>query len=127
MGSLLELSQRKDLSHENIFGYSNSRLFDGIFGSWVYSQRPYFHWIKNLKLSDLKKDRPSTTPPPTVRAVTPRSGEISGDKFRRQQTGGHRPSFSSFFRQGSLNTEARSGDNLGNPRFQHIDQNLKVP
>ena len=100
--------------------------FDGIFGSWVYSQRPYFHWIKSklilqsssrmtffldLKLSDLKKDSPSTTPPPVVRAVTPRSGEISGDKFRRQQTGGQRASFSSFFRQGSLNTEARSRGN----------------
>merc|ERR1711997_424064 len=101
--------------------------FNGIFCSWVYSQRPYFHWIKNLKLSDLKKDSPPPTTPAPVRAVTPRSGEISGDKSRRQQTGGQRPSFSSFFSKGSLNTEARSRDNLGNLRFQHIDQNLKVP
>ena len=95
--------------------------FNGIFGSWVYSQRPYFHWIKSklncknfsleqdsvldLSLNNLKKESPA---PPPARAVTPRSSEILGDQYRRQKPGGQRPSFSSFFSQGSLDTEARS-------------------
>merc|ERR1711879_815334 len=111
MGSPSVEAQGTFSRNENIIAYSISQLFNGIFGSWVYSQRPYFHWIKNLSLNNLKKESPA---PPPARAVTPRSSEILGDQFRRQKPGGQRPSFSSFFSEGSLNTEARSRDKLGN-------------
>merc|ERR1711953_1327581 len=68
-----------------------------VFGSWVYSQRPYFHWIKSLNLNNLR-----TASSPSERVVTSRSTSV------RQQARQRQPSFSSFFSEGGQDNRARS-------------------
>ena len=83
-----------------------------VFGSWVYSQRPYFHWIKSkqhVERESMMENSPGlnlnnlrTASSPSERVVTSRSTSV------RQQARQRQPSFSSFFSEGGQDNRARS-------------------
>ena len=145
--------------------------FNGIFGSGVYSQRPYFHWIKsNLNCPKFSKDgirhyfrfeaewseeqrqlnttavtsessdakewrdlgrqvQKTTvrwTVKKTVRRTVRRTAAIFLFLLQSRESS-HWGQIKRWGLKLNLIDSTFYSDNLGNLRFQHIDQNLKVP